>query len=250
LTALVLAAGRGARLRPLSDYVPKPMLPLHGRPLMEWVLIPLIACGFREFVVAVSHLADQIINYFAAGERWGVHIEYSRRPKPAGKAGEVWAARGLLARGGGPFLVVPGDTVCHLDYRDLMAFHQRHGGPVTVAFSTRYRLEVGTALVDAGGRVREFSERANLDRPVSSGAYVLDDRIFSWIEKFDPERREVDLPADVFPLLLAEGVPVYGYVDDYAWWDVGRISDYEGLLRLSPGEVRSVLPWGRPDGDL
>ena len=242
----MLAAGRGTRLRPLTDYVPKPMLPLHGRPLLEWALLPLIACGVRDFVVAVSHLADQITNYCGDGARWGVRIAYSRGLKPAGKAGEVWAARRLLAEG--PFLVVPGDTVCHLDYQDLVAFHERHGGPVTVAFSTRYRLEVGTARLDESGRVREFRERPNLDQPVSTGAYVLDGRIFPYIGKFDPEHREVDLPADVFPLLLGEGAPIYGYAGDYAWWDVGRMSDYDSLLSLSPREVRAVLPWGGEDG--
>ncbi|HUW65741.1 MAG TPA: nucleotidyltransferase family protein [Spirochaetia bacterium] len=244
---MVLAAGKGTRLRPLTDYVPKPMLPLHGRPLMEWAVLPLVACGIRDFVVAVSYLGDQIENYFRDGARWGVHIEYSYGPQPAGKAGEIWRARNLLAKKEGPFLVVPGDTICHLDYRDLLDFHRGHGGPVTVAFSSLYRLEVGTAQIDEQGLVKEFRERPNLDRPVSTGAYVLDGRIYSYIKEFNPEMREVDLPADVFPRLLQEDTPVYGYVRDYPWWDVGRINDYESLLRLSPDEAAQVLPWRSAD---
>lgn len=197
-------------------------------------------------MLAVSHLGDQVENYCGDGARWGARVTYSRGPRPGGKAGEVWRARGLL--GEEPFLVVPGDTICHLDYRDLLTFHLRHGGPVTVAFSTRYRLEVGLARLAEDGRVLEFRERPNLDRPVSTGAYVLDGRIHSRIEEFDPRGHEVDLPADVFPRLLAEGTPIFGYVGDYAWWDVGRIGDYEGLLRLPPAERAKVLPWRPPDG--
>lgn len=178
MKALILAAGKGTRLRPITNYVPKPMLPLHGRPLMEWAMWPLIACGIRDFVVAVSYLAEQIENYFGEGERWGISINYSRGPEPAGKAVEIWRARNLLQPEDGPFLVVPGDTVCHLDYRELLDFHQDHGGPVTVAFSTRYRLEVGTAQIDEHNQVKEFRERPNLDQPVSSGAYVLDSHFF------------------------------------------------------------------------
>lgn len=244
MKALILAAGKGTRLRPITNYVPKPMLPLHGRPLMEWVLYPLIACGIKNFVVAVSYLAEQIENYFGKGERWGVSIDYSRGSEPAGKAGEIWRARNLLQQEEGAFLVVPGDTVCHLDYRELLDFHQGHGGPVTVAFSSRYHLEVGTAQIDEHNLVKEFKERPNLNQPVSSGAYVLDKRIFSHIEKFNPEKQEVDLPGDIFPRLLQEGTPIYGYTRDYPWWDVGRINDYESLLKLSRAEAAQILPWG------
>jgi NDP-sugar pyrophosphorylase family protein len=221
------------------------MLPVAGRPLLEWVVLPLLACGIRDFVLAVSHLGDQIENYCRDGARWGARMEYSFSPAPGGKAGEIWRARHLL--GGEVFLVVPGDTICHLDYRELLDFHRGHGGPATVAFSTRYQLEVGTARVDERGLVREFRERPNLDQPVSTGAYVLDGRIYSYIGEFDPERREVDLPADVFPRLLQEDISLYGYVRDYAWWDVGRIADYERLLRLTPGETGQVLPWRSAD---
>jgi NDP-sugar pyrophosphorylase family protein len=241
LKALILAAGRGTRLRPITDYVPKPMLPLHGRPLMEWALLPLLACGIRDYVIAVSYLAEQIENYFGGGERWGVSINYSRGRQPAGKAGEIWRARGLLRPEGEPFLVVPGDTICHLDYHTFLDFHRLHGGPVSVACSTRYRLEVGLAEIEHGNRVRSFREKPNLGQPVSTGAYLLDERILPYIAEFDPETREVDLPGDVFPRLLEDDVPIYGFVGDFPWWDVGRINDYDSLLRLNPAEVAQVL---------
>jgi len=243
LKTLILAAGKGTRLHPITKYIPKPMLPLHGKPLMEWVILSLIAFGIRDFVVAVSYLAEQIENYFGLGDKWHININYSRGPEPAGKAGEIWRARKLLNTEEEPFLVVPGDTICHLNYRDLLDFHQNHGGPVTVALSTRYRLEVGTAKIDEQNLIKEFHEKPNLDQPVSSGAYVLDNNIFPYIEKFDPDKREVDLPGDIFPYLLQQGTPIYGYIDDYHWWDVGRVSDYESLIKLPSNEVAKVLPW-------
>jgi NDP-sugar pyrophosphorylase family protein len=226
------------------------MLPLHGKPLLEWAMLPLLACGVKNFIIAVSYLAEQIKNYFGGGERWGVRIDYSRGAAPAGKAGEIWRARDLLAAAEESFFVVPGDTVCHLDYRGFLDFHQKHGGPVSVAFSTRYRLEVGTAEIDENNRVKEFHEKANLNAPVSTGAYLLDSRIFPYIEAFNPGDGEVDLPGDVFPRLLVEGVPVYGYVSEYAWWDVGRINDYEGLLKLTPREAAKILPWSSANEHL
>ncbi|CAA7600234.1 Nucleotidyl transferase domain protein [Acididesulfobacillus acetoxydans] len=250
MKTLILAAGKGTRLRPLTAYVPKPMLPLQGKPLLEWVLLPLIAAGMRDFVLAVSYLAEQIVNYFGDGARWGVTISYSRGPEPAGKAGEIWRARELLHSGDDPFLLVPGDTIAHLDYRELLDFHRSHGGPVTVAFSRRYRLEVGTAELDEKNRVTRFREKANLDQPVSTGAYVLDERILSQIEALQPEGREVDLPAEVFPRLLAQGTPIYGYVGDYSWWDVGRMNDYEKLTGLSPAQAGEILGGGGRDGHL
>lgn len=243
MKALILAAGKGTRLRPLTNYVPKPMIPLHSKPLLEWIILPLIAYGIKDFVVAVSYLAEQIINYFGDGERWGVRINYSQGPEPAGKAGEIWRARNLLLAEEDPFLVVPGDTISHQNYRELLDFHLDHGGPITVAFSSRYRLEVGTAVIDDDRRVVRFLEKANLGQPVSTGTYVLDRRIFSYIEEFNPEKQEVDLPGDIFPYVLEKGLPIYGYERDFHWWDVGRINDYENLIKLSPAEVGRILPW-------
>lgn len=242
MKALILAAGKGTRLRPITDYVPKPMVPVHGKPLLEWVLLHLMFYGVREYVIAVSHLAEQVENYFGDGKRWEVRIEYSYGPEPAGRAGEIWRARNLL-REEEAFLVAPGDTISHLDYREFMDFHAEHGGPVSLALSTRYRLEVGFAEVDHHNRVRKFREKTNLGRPVSTGDYMLSKDIFPYIERLGPDGKALDLPGDVFPLLLEEEVPLYGYVRDFAWWDIGRISDYEELARTPMQEAGQILYW-------
>jgi mannose-1-phosphate guanylyltransferase len=240
MKALVLAAGKGTRLRPITDYIPKPMVPLHGKPLLEWVILHLISYGIRDYVIAVSYLAEQIENYFGNGARWGIHIEYSRGESPAGKAGEVWRSRGLL-EDERRFLVVPGDTICHLDYGEFMGFHERQGSMVSVALSTRYRLEVGVAEVDSGGKITAFLEKANLDSPVSTGSYLLETSIFPYIERFDPSRKEVDLPGDVFPVLLQEGQSIHGFICEYEWWDIGRINDYDAIAHMPPHQAMSLL---------
>jgi NDP-sugar pyrophosphorylase family protein len=220
------------RLRPITDYLPKPMLPVQGKPLLEWVILQLRAYGIMDYLIAVSYLAEQIENYFGNGASWGIEIQYSRGANPAGKAGEVWRCRDLL-NGESRFLVVPGDTISRLNYRDFIAFHEQCGGMATLALSTRYRLEVGTATVDQTGRVIGFREKMNLDCPVSTGAYLLEKTIFPYIEGLNPSCNQVDLPGDVFPILLSEEQGVYGFVCDYDWWDIGRIGDYE-TIRQTP----------------
>lgn len=243
MKTLILAAGKGTRLRPITDFIPKPMVPIHGKPLLEWVLLHLISHGHREYIMAVSYFAEQIENYFADGSRWGVNIQYSYGSSPAGKAGEIWRAKKLLSEEDKTFLVVPGDTITHLNYSELIHSHESHRGLVTVAFSTQYRLEVGLAEVDERNIVTGFYEKANLDRPISTGAYVIDHKIMTYIEKFDPDRQMVDLPGDVFPVLLKENIPIYGYVRDYDWWDIGKINEYEEIARMPKAEAARILCW-------
>ena len=223
------------------------MVPIHGKPLLEWVLLHLISYGIREYVVAVSYFAEQIENYFADDSRWGVNIQYSYGSLPAGKAGEVWRAKDLIGGEEKQFLVVPGDTISHLDYGELIQFHESHRGLVTVAFSTQYRLEVGLAEVDKRNIVTNFYEKTNLGRPVSTGAYILDMDIMPYIERFDPNHQMVDLPGDVSPVLLKEHIPVYGFVRNYDWWDIGKINDYEALARMPIAEASRILCWGKLD---
>lgn len=240
MKVLLLAAGKGSRLRPITDYIPKPMVPIHGKPLLEWILLQLLSFGLREYVIAVSYLAEQIENYFGDGTRWGVHIEYSHGALPAGKAGEIWRSKPLLEKEK-CFLVVPGDTICHLDYRAFMEFHDRQGGMASVALSNKYRLEVGLAEVNCSGRITAFLEKTNLNRLVSTGSYLLETAIFPYIERFNPSQHEVDLPGDVFPVLLKAGQPINGFVGEYEWWDIGKLSDYDALMHMPPNQAIPIL---------
>lgn len=245
MKTLILAAGKGSRLRPITDFIPKPMVPIHGKPLLEWIILHLMAHGLREYVIAVSYFAEQIENYFADGSRLGVEIQYSFGSSPAGKAGEVWRAQDFIGKEEKQFLVVPGDTISQLDYSELIAFHERSCGLVTVALSTKYRLEVGLAEVNERNIVTGFYEKANLGRPVSTGAYVLGKGIMSFIEQFDPNQKMVDLPGDVFPVLLKNHIPIYGFVRDYNWWDIGKLSDYEEITKMPIAEMSHSICLGR-----
>jgi len=249
MKALILAAGKGTRLRPITDFIPKPMVPIHGKPLLEWVLLHLISHGIREYVIAVSYFAEQIENYFADGSRWGITIQYSYGDTPAGKAGEVWRARELIRGAEKYFLVVPGDTISHLNYRELIEFHESHCGLVTIALSTHYRLEVGLAKVNERNIVTDFFEKMNLDSPVSTGAYILNEDIMPYIERLSPEQQLVDLPGDVFPAIMRENIPLYGFVRNYDWWDIGKLNEYEDLARRPFAEVLQILSWREPNNN-
>ncbi|SFL74749.1 nucleotidyltransferase family protein [Pelosinus propionicus] len=240
MKALILAAGKGTRLRPITDFIPKPMVPIHGKPLLEWVILHLMSYGIQEYVVAVSYFAEQIENYFGDGTRWGIRIEYSHGLSPAGKAGEIWRCRELLTNEH-HFLVVPGDTICHLNYHAFMDFHERQGGIASVALSTKYRLEVGLAEVASDSRITAFLEKTNLDRPVSTGSYLLESSIFPYIERFNPSKNEVDLPGDIFPVLLLEGQQINGFVSEYEWWDIGKINDYDTFAHMPVQQAKSIL---------
>ena len=240
MKALILAAGKGTRLRPITDYIPKPMVPIHGKPLLEWVLLHLISYGIQEYVIAISYLAEQIENYFGDGDRLGVSIQYSYGSTPAGKAGEIWRSREFISEEK-QFLVVPGDTITHLNYSNFIKFHENHGGVASVALSTNYRLEVGFAQVDESNRITKFLEKTNLGRPVSTGTYLLDKDIFPYIKTFCPDMNEVDLPGDVFPVLLSNNIPIYGFEGDYEWWDIGKINDFEALAHMPFTQASRVL---------
>lgn len=117
MKAMILAAGRGERLRPLTEATPKPLLDVAGKPLIGWHLERLAAAGFRDVVINVSHLAGQIVAALGDGSRYGVRIAYSREPEPLETAGGIANARGLL--GGAPFLLVNGDVYCEVDFKIL-----------------------------------------------------------------------------------------------------------------------------------
>jgi Nucleoside-diphosphate-sugar pyrophosphorylase involved in lipopolysaccharide biosynthesis/translation initiation factor 2B, gamma/epsilon subunits (eIF-2Bgamma/eIF-2Bepsilon) len=128
-----------------------------------------------------------------------------------------------------------------LNYREFMDFHERQGGMVSVALSTQYRLEVGLAEVSSDGRIMAFFEKSNLNRPVSTGAYLLEASIFPYIEGFNPSQNEVDLPGDVFPVLLREGQQINGFVSEYEWWDIGKINDYDALAHMPSQQAKFIL---------
>ena len=225
MKAVVMAGGEGTRLRPMTSSMPKPLLPVVNRPIMEHVLRLLRRHGMTDVVVTVQFLASLVRNYFGDGEDLAMTLQYATEEEPLGTAGSVKNAEEAL--NDGTFLVISGDALTDIDLTSLVAFHKEHKALVTVCL-TRVPdpLEFGITIVDENSRVQRFLEKPTWGQvfsdTVNTGIYVMEPEIFDYVKA----GTVVDWSADVFPQLIEEGRAVYGYVADGYWEDVGTLDSY------------------------
>ncbi|MFC9975537.1 sugar phosphate nucleotidyltransferase [Spirillospora sp. NPDC050679] len=225
MKAVVMAGGEGTRLRPMTANQPKPLLPLINRPIMEHVLRLLKRHGLDETVVTVQFLAALIRNYFGDGEELGMSLSYATEEVPLGTAGSVRNAADALRDD--RFLVISGDALTDIDLTDMVRFHEENGALVTIGLKrVPNPLEFGIIIVDEAGRIQRFLEKPTWGQvfsdTVNTGIYVMEPEVLDHVAAGEP----VDWSADVFPKLLAEGAPLYGYVADCYWEDVGTHESY------------------------
>jgi len=223
--AVVMAGGEGTRLRPMTANQPKPMLPVVNQPIMEHVLRLLRRHGFDETVVTVQFLASMVRNYFGDGEDFGMSLQYATEETPLGTAGSVKNAEDALRDQ--PFLVISGDALTDIDLSELVRFHKDNGALVTVGL-TRVPdpLEFGIIIVDDDGRIQRFLEKPTWGQvfsdTVNTGIYVMEPEVLAEF----PVGEVTDWSADVFPRLLDRGAPLYGWIADGYWEDVGNHASY------------------------
>lgn len=220
-----MAGGEGTRLRPMTANQPKPLLPVINRPIMEHVLRLLKRHGFDETVVTVQFLAALIRNYFGDGEELGMTLSYATEEMPLGTAGSVKNAQEALHDD--RFLVISGDALTDIDLTDMVRFHKKNGALVTIGLKrVPNPLEFGIIIVDDDGRIQRFLEKPTWGQvfsdTVNTGIYVMEPEVLERVA----EGESVDWSSDVFPKLLAEGAPLYGYVADCYWEDVGTHESY------------------------
>jgi NDP-sugar pyrophosphorylase family protein len=222
MQAIVLAGGKGTRLRPYTTVLPKPLVPVGEKPICEIIVRQLVAAGFDEIVFAVSHLADLIQAFFGDGAKWGARIRYSFEDPPLGTAGPIAMIDDLE----GAFLVMNGDVLTNLDYAALMADHGRRGAIATL---TTYRKDVpvtlGVVEVSPEGRLVKYTEKPTLQYQASMGIYVLGRRVLEFL----PRGQRMDLP-DLMQTLVQRGEHVHCHAFDGEWFDIGRPEDYEEAL--------------------
>ncbi len=225
MKAVVMAGGEGTRLRPMTSSMPKPLLPVVNRPIMEHVLRLLRRHGMTDVVVTVQFLASLVRNYFGDGEDLAMTLQYATEEEPLGTAGSVKNAEEALSDG--TFLVISGDALTDIDLTSLVEFHKERQALVTVCL-TRVPdpLEFGITIVDEAARVQRFLEKPSWGQvfsdTVNTGIYVMEPEIFDYVKAGTP----VDWSGDVFPRLIEEGRPVFGYVADGYWEDVGTLESY------------------------
>jgi mannose-1-phosphate guanylyltransferase / phosphomannomutase len=204
---------------------PKPMLPVANRPILEHVLRLLKRHGFEETIVTVQFLAALVRNYFGDGEEFGMSLHYATEEMPLGTAGSVRNAEDALRDE--PFLVISGDALTDLDLTAMVKFHREKGALVTVGLARMPNpLEFGIVITDDDGRVQRFLEKPTWGQvfsdTVNTGLYVMDPEVLAEVTPGEM----VDWSSDVFPRLLDRGAPLYGYISDGYWEDVGTHESY------------------------
>jgi mannose-1-phosphate guanylyltransferase/mannose-1-phosphate guanylyltransferase/phosphomannomutase len=238
-----MAAGLGTRLRPLTYEVPKPMVPVANRPIMEHVLRLAARHGFREIIANLHWFADTISDRFGDGSELGVELAYRHEEELLGTAGGVRNVRDFF--GGESFLVLAADPLTDVDLSQLAAAHRDKGGIATLAVKRVENVsEFGVVVTDEEGRVQGFQEKPDpaeaLSELASCMIYVLEPEVFDYF----PDKQAVDFALDVFPALLEHDVPFHVHEVDAYWNDVGSIPEFlQGNLDALEGAVE-VEPAG------
>jgi len=231
MKGMILAAGEGRRLRPLTEQMPKPMLPLAGKPLLEHIIVHLRNCGVTDLAINLFHLPNAVIHYFGDGHPWGVNLRYSVEETLLGSAGGIKRVESFFDD---TFLVYYGDVLTWADLRPMIAFHQQAGVLATMGL---YRVpdpwNRGVVQLDETGTIVRFEEKpprkgvfSNL---ANAGIYILEPEVLARI----PSDRVYDFGHDLFPGMLAEAIPVAGYVIDDLLIDIGLPEKYEEANQIA-----------------
>src|SRR5579862_7176951 len=249
MRAVVMAGGEGTRLRPLTSNQPKPMVPIVGKPCMEHILELLREHGFRDVVVTVAFLPQAIRSYFGDGEPLGLEIEYSVEESPLGTAGSVRLASDRLDD---TFLVISGDALCDIDLGKIVEFHRERGAAATIGLkSVEDPLEFGIVVTDEDGRIERFLEKPSWGQvfsdTINTGIYVLEPEVLNHV----PSEGPFDFSKELFPLLLEMGRPMYGYVCDGYWQDIGNLDQFrQANFDALDERVRLTIPGLRLRGNV
>ena len=228
MKVLILAGGKGMRLRPYTTVLPKPLMPLGDKPILERLIIQLREHNFTKVYLSVGYLSSLIMAYFGDGKKWGVEIEYIQEDKPLGTAGPI----ALLPEIKDSFLVLNGDLVTDLDFEEIVSFHNKQSSILTIGVhELEYQLPLGFLEINGNKEIVDYIEKPVKKYNMSMGIYVCCPKILSYIEK----NEYLDFP-DLTKKLLKAGEKVVGYFNDSYWLDIGRPEEYEKALELFENE--------------
>src|SRR3954471_15044230 len=236
-----MAGGEGSRLRPLTSSQQKAMMPLANRPMMEHIIRLLREHGFDDLVVTVAFMANNVRTYFGNGSEFGVRIQYATEETPLGTAGSVRNAMDELDE---RFLVIAGDVITDIDLSALVALHDEKNAIASIGLkSMENPLEFGIVITREDGSIDRFLEKPTWGQvfsdTINTGIYVLEPEIFDYI----PEGRPVDFSSEVFPALLADDKPLYGFSCEGYWEDVGTLEAYSKAHQdVLDGKVEVEIP--------
>ena len=253
MKAMILAAGKGTRIRPITYTIPKPLIPILQKPVMEFLVELLRTHGFDQIMVNVSHLANEIENYFRDGQKFGVHIAYSfeGRIEDGNLIGEALGSAGGMKRiqdfnpfFDDTFVVLCGDALIDLDLAAAVKWHREKGAIATIVMKSVPKEQVssyGVVVTDETGRIKDFQEKPSVNEALSTdintGIYIFEPEIFKYI----PSGCEYDIGSELFPHLVEIGAPFYGISMDFEWVDIGKVPDYWQAIRsVLLGYIKNV----------
>ncbi len=224
MRAVIMAGGFGRRLRPLTSRLPKPMVPILNRPIMHHVVNLLKKAGIDNAVSLLYYQPEYIRDYFGDGSRFDFRMDYCMAKSDLGTAGSVRNAKDMIAD---RMLVMSGDVLTDFELKEAIRFHKERGALATIVLTrVQYPLAFGIVIVDENGRVVRFLEKPRwgevFSDTINTGIYILEPDIFDYI----PEGREFDFSKDLYPLLLKEELPLFGYIAKGYWRDVGNLIHY------------------------
>ena len=230
--AMIMAGGLGLRMRPLTEELPKPMLQIGGRPLLETIVEQLRNTGINQINIAVNHKLEKIVEHFGDGHAFGVDITYAKEDEPLGTAG----ALSLIKKPEDTILVINGDVLTQVDFNAMLAFHREHQADLTIAI-TQHEFQIPFGVVECDGPVVvELSEKPMMSYPVNSGIYLIEPSAYSFI----PNGKRFDM-TELVSRLLEEDRPVVAFPIREYWIDVGQLSDYEqaqaDFPEITTGEI-------------
>ncbi len=250
MKAVVMAGGEGTRLRPLTSSRPKPLVPILNKPCMQHTIELLKRYGITDIVVTLYYLADEIEGYFGDGSELGVNLIYTVEDTPLGTAGSVKKAEEYLKDD--TFIIVSGDALTDLDVEKALAYHKEKQSVATLVLQhVDNPLEFGVVITDDNGRIRRFLEKPSwgevFSDTVNTGMYILEPSIFEYMQ---PDKN-YDWSQDIFPQILAEEKPMFGYVLGEYWTDVGSLQQYrQAQYEMLGGMTKLPIDGRREGGDI
>jgi NDP-sugar pyrophosphorylase family protein len=220
MKAVILAGGRGTRLKPYTNVFPKPLMPIGEKPILEIIINQLVAHGIEDIIITVGHMGELIMNFFGDGGQVGAKIRYVKEEQPLGTAGSLGFVKEELTD---TFLVINGDTLTTLNFSHLIDYHVRNGSIATVALKKReVYIDFGIVEIDDANSIREYIEKPTLSYLVSIGVNIFNPRVLNYISVGE----KLDFP-DLVKTLISSGETVKGFIFDGYWLDIGRPEDYD-----------------------
>jgi Nucleoside-diphosphate-sugar pyrophosphorylase involved in lipopolysaccharide biosynthesis/translation initiation factor 2B, gamma/epsilon subunits (eIF-2Bgamma/eIF-2Bepsilon) len=225
IRTIMMAGGKGTRLRPLTLVRPKPMIPLVNKPIIEYTVNKLKKSGFDDIIMTLNYMSTNIKNYFKDGSELGIDIRYSVEKWPLGTGGSVKKAEKYIDD---TFMVVSGDVLTDVDFNDVVKFHKEKGAIATMVLTeVEDPTHFGIAVMDRDNKITEYLEKPSHEEAFSSvantGIYIFEPEIFDF---FDDKDKEVDFSKDIFPEVIKQDSGIYGYTFDGYWNDIGRPETY------------------------